>query len=55
MLREIGDILRQVLPGPAVPARYGGDEFVVILPESSKQELYWVAETPPNSTAGSSN
>ncbi len=45
VLREIGDLLRQVLPGPAVPARYGGDEFVVILPESSKQEVFWVAET----------
>lgn len=45
VLREIGDLLRQVLPGPAVPARYGGDEFVVILPEASKQEVFWVAET----------
>ena len=45
VLREIGDLLRQVLPGPALPARYGGDEFVVILPESSKQEVFWVAET----------
>ncbi len=45
VLRQIGDLLRQVLPGPAVPARYGGDEFVVILPESSKQEVFWVAET----------
>jgi diguanylate cyclase (GGDEF)-like protein len=45
VLREVGGILRQVLPGPAVPARYGGDEFVVILPESGAQETFWVAET----------
>jgi diguanylate cyclase (GGDEF)-like protein len=45
VLREVGGILRQVLPGPAVPARYGGDEFVVILPESGAQEAFWVAET----------
>jgi len=45
VLREVGGILRQVLPGPAVAARYGGDEFVVILPETGAQETYWVAET----------
>jgi diguanylate cyclase (GGDEF)-like protein len=45
VLREMGQILRQVLPGPAVPTRYGGDEFVIILPGGSKQELFWVAET----------
>ncbi len=45
VLMEVGGILRQVLPGPAVPARYGGDEFVIILPEASAQEAFWVAET----------
>jgi diguanylate cyclase (GGDEF)-like protein len=45
VLKEVGDLLRQVLPGSAIPARYGGDEFVVILPESSTQETFWVAET----------
>ena len=45
VLREVGALLRQILPGHAIPARYGGDEFVVILPESSSQETFWVAET----------
>lgn len=45
VLKEVGDLLRQVLPGSAIAARYGGDEFVVILPESSNQETFWVAET----------
>jgi len=45
VLREVGDLLRQVLPGPSIPARYGGDEFVVILPEATRQEVFWVAET----------
>ena len=45
VLTEIGGILRQVVPGSAISARYGGDEFLIILPESGQQEAYWVAET----------
>jgi diguanylate cyclase (GGDEF)-like protein len=45
VLAEVGAMLRQVLPGHAIGARYGGDEFVVVLPGSGRQELYWVAET----------
>jgi len=44
-LAEIGGILRSVLPGSSIAARYGGDEFVVILPGTSKQEADWVAQT----------
>lgn len=44
VLSEMGNLLRQVLPGPAIAARYGGDEFVVILPQTELQESYWVAE-----------
>lgn len=45
VLREVGSILRQVVPGAAMAARYGGDEFVVVLPGHSPQESTWVAET----------
>ncbi len=45
VLREMGGLLRQVLPGSAIAARYGGDEFVVVLPGHSPQESAWVAET----------
>jgi len=45
VLAEVGSMLHQVLPGQALAARYGGDEFVVVLPEAGRQELYWVAET----------
>jgi diguanylate cyclase (GGDEF)-like protein len=45
VLHEVGVMLRQILPGEAIPARYGGDEFVIVVPGAGRQELYWVAET----------
>ena len=52
VLQETGDVLRRVLPGSAIPARYGGDEFVVILPEHGPQEATWVAESIRQTTEG---
>lgn len=45
VLSEVGSMLRQILPGDAIGARYGGDEFIVVLPGASPQEAFWVAET----------
>lgn len=45
VLREVGRMLRQVLPGQSIAARYGGDEFVVVVPGAGRQEVYWIAET----------
>lgn len=45
VLREVGHTLHQVVPGHAFAARYGGDEFVVVLPDACRQETTWVAET----------
>jgi len=45
VLSEIGETLRQILPGPALAARYGGDEFVITLQGAGRQEAFWVAET----------
>jgi diguanylate cyclase (GGDEF)-like protein len=45
VLSEVGAMLRQILPGGCIPARYGGDEFIIVLPSAGQQELYWVAET----------
>ncbi len=45
LLSEVGIMLRQILPGPAIPARYGGDEFVIVVPGVGREEIFWVAET----------
>lgn len=45
VLSEVGAMLRQILPGGAIGARYGGDEFIIVLPGASPQESFWVAET----------
>jgi diguanylate cyclase (GGDEF)-like protein len=38
LLREVGLLLRKTLRSTDVPVRYGGDEFVVLLPETSKDQ-----------------
>lgn len=44
ILREIGHFLRKVIRPTDIPIRYGGDEFVVILPDTSKQGALEVAK-----------
>jgi diguanylate cyclase (GGDEF)-like protein len=45
VLREVGQTLRQIVPGISIPARYGGDEFVIVVPDAGRQETTWVADT----------
>jgi diguanylate cyclase (GGDEF)-like protein len=44
VLRGIGDVVRACVRRVDVPARYGGDEFVVLLPETDRAGAEVVAE-----------
>jgi len=44
LLRTMGEILKGILRKGDTPARYGGDEFVVLLPETGKEAGQVVAE-----------
>ena len=45
VLREVGFLLKRIVQHPdATVARYGGDEFVMVLPESSMDEALRVAD-----------
>lgn len=43
VLREVGRILRKSVRDTDVAARYGGDEFVLLLPETHLEQAKWVA------------
>jgi diguanylate cyclase (GGDEF)-like protein len=42
LLKETGDLVRSSLRTVDIPTRYGGDEFVVILPQTSKAQALHV-------------
>lgn len=44
LLREVGDLMRRTLRAIDVPVRYGGDEFVAILPETTAEQARIVAD-----------
>jgi diguanylate cyclase (GGDEF)-like protein len=44
VLREVGELLQRVAPPGSVTARYGGDEFVVVLPGYEVKQALQVAE-----------
>jgi diguanylate cyclase (GGDEF)-like protein len=44
VLRFTADLIRRTLRGSDVPARYGGDEFAILLPEAGQEEATLTAE-----------
>ncbi len=44
VLRGVGDLLREQLRSQDVPARFGGEEFAVLLPATSPSEALEIAE-----------
>jgi diguanylate cyclase (GGDEF)-like protein len=52
VLREIGSLLRRELPANAIPARYGGEELIVLLQGESARRADHVAEQLRQAVAG---
>jgi diguanylate cyclase (GGDEF)-like protein len=51
-LKAIAGVIRQIGRSVNFPARYGGDEFSVLLPETDKKAALLVAERFRNATTG---
>jgi diguanylate cyclase (GGDEF)-like protein len=51
-LREVGEVLRAGLRETDIPTRYGGDEFVILLPEADRTQAMMVAERLRSAVAG---
>jgi len=51
-LREVGAVLRAGLRETDVPTRYGGDEYVILLPEADRAQAMGVAERLRAAVAG---
>jgi len=45
VLRQIGSLMKKIFRGEDVACRYGGDEFMVILPEASLSDVWQRAES----------
>ncbi|MBI5327340.1 MAG: GGDEF and EAL domain-containing protein [Deltaproteobacteria bacterium] len=51
-LQEYAGVLRKAMRDEDIFARYGGDEFVAILPEADREQAYLVAERVREYTSG---
>ncbi len=49
LLKEIGDVILSKVRKVDVACRYGGDEFVIVLPHTSKEDAFNVAKKIKNS------
>ena len=48
LLREVGLLLRGIVRPGDIPVRYGGDEFIVVMPSTGKQEAVEFAQAIRN-------
>jgi len=44
ILSELGRLLRMTIRTEDVPCRYGGEEFIILLPETNRDNVFFVAE-----------
>jgi diguanylate cyclase (GGDEF)-like protein len=44
ILKEVGRLLKEQIRSMDIPCRYGGEEFTVILPETSQDDAFSIAE-----------
>ncbi|MCX7991395.1 MAG: sensor domain-containing diguanylate cyclase [Proteobacteria bacterium] len=44
LLKEVAEVIKNTIRSIDIPIRYGGDEFVIILPETTKEQAGLVAE-----------
>ena len=45
VIRKVAQTVKRLIPGSAVPVRYGGEEFAVLLPQCSTEQARGIAET----------
>ena len=45
VIRKVAQTVRKLIPGEAVPVRYGGEEFAVLLPHCSTERATGIAES----------
>lgn len=45
VIRKVAQTVKRLIPGSAVPVRYGGEEFAVLLPQCSTEQATGIAES----------
>ena len=44
LLKEVADVFKECIRKTDIPIRYGGDEYVLILPNTSKEQAFMIAK-----------